>query len=100
METGHPNQLIDKGNFVADKDEICRSKDRVAQKSNAFCFQIVSKVVGKGRERTVTEIYKPLFSRCFILSDYLSLCPGVNFEPEGRGFKSLRARQIPTSYNF
>jgi len=93
METGHPNQLIDKGYFVGDKQGICRSKDRLVHKSNACCFQIVSKVMWKGRELAVTETYKSLFSRCFFLSDYLSLCPVVNFEPEGRGFKSLRARQ-------
>ena len=54
METGHPNQLIDKGYFVADNLGICRSKDRVARSPTLYCFQIVSKLVGKGRERAVT----------------------------------------------
>ncbi len=44
METVHPNQLIDKGYFVGDKVEICRSKDRLAHESCAplflDCFQI------------------------------------------------------------
>jgi len=54
METGHPNQLIDKGYFLVDNLAICRSKDRVAHRPTLCCFQIVSKVVGKGRERTGT----------------------------------------------
>jgi len=47
--------LIDKGYFVGDKVEICRSKDRVAISPTLCCFQIVSKVVGKGRERAGTR---------------------------------------------
>ncbi len=56
METGHPNQLIDKGYFVGGKVEICRSKDRLAHESCAplflNCFQIGREGEGMNRNRS------------------------------------------------
>jgi len=56
METWRPNQLIDKGYFVAANLGICRSKDRLAHESCAplflDCFQIGREGEGMNRNRS------------------------------------------------
>ena len=65
METRHPNQLIDKGYFVGDKVEICRSKDRLAHESCAplflNCFQIGREGEGTSRNHNLEILAFSMF---------------------------------------
>jgi len=65
METGHSNQLIDKGYFMADKDEICRSKDRLTHESCALlflnCFQIGREGEGTSRNHNLEILAFSMF---------------------------------------
>jgi len=65
METGHPNQLIDKGYFVADNLGICRSKDSIAHKSYALlfpnCFQSGREGEGTSRNHNLEILAFSMF---------------------------------------